>query len=214
MLINGDAGPINEDQKKYLQEVYTGSQRMVDLVNSLLNVSRLDLGTFQIDPVLIDVPKLIKSLLEELKSQIITKKQVVKEIYVDGLHQFSADQNLLRMVLQNLLSNAVKYTPAGGGITTEVKIIDGKFMIKISDTGMGIPKNQQDKVFLKLFRADNAKQSETEGTGLGLYIIKSIVDQAGGSVWFESEENKGTTFYVSFPVTGMRKKEGTRQLDL
>ena len=118
------------------------------------------------------------------------------------------------MVLQNLLSNAVKYTPLGGSVTTEVKIVDNKFTIKISDTGMGIPKNQQDKIFMKLFRADNAKQSETEGTGLGLYIIKSIVDQSGGEVWFESVENNGTTFAVSFPLTGMRKKDGSKSLDM
>jgi signal transduction histidine kinase len=213
MLLNEDAGKINEDQKKYLNEVYTGSQRMVELVNSLLNVSRLDLGTFIINPIEIDVPKLIKNLLAELKPQIIAKKQNINETYEEKLPPLLADQNLLRMVLQNLLSNAVKYTPAGGTISAEAKIIDKEFVINISDTGMGIPKAQQDKIFMKLFRADNAKQSETEGTGLGLYIIKSIVDQAGGRVWFESEENKGTTFHVSFPMAGMKKKEGNRTLD-
>jgi PAS domain S-box-containing protein len=214
MLLNGDAGVINEDQKKYLQEVYAGSQRMVELVNSLLNVSRLDLGTFVINPTPVNVRDMVKNLLNELKSQILEKKQIVREIYADNLPLFSADESLLRMILQNLLSNAVKYTPAGGSIAVNIRVVSGKFMIEISDTGMGIPKAQQDKVFMKLFRADNAKQSETEGTGLGLYIIKSIVDQAGGEVWFESEENKGTTFYVSFPIEGMKKKDGLKQLDM
>jgi PAS domain S-box-containing protein len=213
MLLNGDAGNINEEQKKYLTEVYAGSQRMVELVNSLLNVSRLDLGTFIIDPVPVEVTKTVKSLLEELRPQINCKKQTIKEIYGADLPPLLADQNLLRMILQNLLSNAVKYTPVGGLITVEIQVADAEYQIRVSDTGMGIPKRQQDKVFLKLFRADNAKQSETEGTGLGLYIIKSIVDQAGGEVWFESEENKGTTFHISFPSSGMKKKEGKRPLD-
>ena len=225
MLLSGDAGIINANQKRYLEEVYDGSQRMVELVNSLLNVSRLDLGTFVINPTQVDVPKLIRSLIDELKPQIALKKQIIREDYALDLPLFFADQSLLRMVLQNLLSNAVKYTAEGGAVSIEVKVVqkgamaNGKnieadnFGIVVSDSGMGIPKAQQDKVFAKLFRADNAKQSETEGTGLGLYIIKSIVDQSGGEVWFESEENKGTIFYVYFPLTGMKKKGGTRQLD-
>ncbi len=225
MLLNGDAGNINADQKRFLLEIYTGSQRMVKLVNSLLNVSRLDLGTIEIDPKLIDVPKVIKSLLAELESQIIERKQVVQEIYEDNLPLFLADETLLRMVLQNLLSNAVKYGGTGSTITAEVKLAqansdlggenikDNSFVIRISDTGIGIPKSQKSKIFDKLFRADNAKELETEGTGLGLYIIKSIVEQVGGQTWFESEENKVTTFYVSFPVTGMKRKKGLKQLD-
>ncbi len=213
MLLNEDAGKINDEQKKYLQEVYIGSRRMVELVNSLLNVSRLDLGTFVINPIPVDVPKAIKSLLVELKSQIKEKKQIIKESYADNLPLLSADESLLRMILQNLLSNAVKYTPALGNITAEINVVDGQFIIKISDTGMGIPKSQQNKIFSKLFRADNAKQSETEGTGLGLYIIKSIVDQAGGEVSFESEENKGSSFSISFPMEGMKKKDGLKALD-
>ena len=78
---------------------------------------------------------------------------------------------------------------------------------------MGIPSNQKEKIFLKLFRADNARESETEGTGLGLYIVKSIIDQSGGCIWFNSEENKGTTFYIVLPLSGMKKKEGTKKLD-
>lgn len=83
----------------------------------------------------------------------------------------------------------------------------------VSDSGMGIPNSEKEKIFSKLFRAENARQSETEGTGLGLYIIKSIIDQSGGEVWFDSEEGKGTKFYISFPISGMKKKEGFKNLD-
>jgi signal transduction histidine kinase len=101
------------------------------------------------------------------------------------------------MIIQNLLSNAVKYTPENGKVQISFSQHNKKhILLKISDTGFGIPKNQQSKIFTKLFRADNAKLKDAEGTGLGLYIVKSIVDKTGGKVWFESKENKGTTFYV------------------
>jgi two-component system sensor histidine kinase VicK len=83
----------------------------------------------------------------------------------------------------------------------------------VADTGYGIPKNQQDKIFTKLFRADNIREKVTDGTGLGLYIIKSIIEQFGGKVWFESVENKGTTFYASIPLKGVSKKEGSKGLN-
>jgi PAS domain S-box-containing protein len=219
MLMAGDVGKVNKEQMEYLNEVYTGSQRMVELVNALLNVSRLELGTFTISLEPVNVPALVKSLIKEMKSEIDKRKEVVTELYSPNLPTLSADNSSLRMVLQNLLSNSVKYTAAGGNITVEAavkskgEIVDGqkinedRFILRVADSGMGIPKGQQNKVFEKLFRADNARTLETEGTGLGLYVIKSIVDQSGGEIWFVSEENKGTTFIISYPLTGMKKVE-------
>lgn len=105
------------------------------------------------------------------------------------------------MVIQNLLSNAIKYTPEGGKVEASIDLVKGNGIIfKVSDTGYGIPTDQQNKIFTKLFRADNVVGKDTEGTGLGLYIAKSIVEQSGGKIWFESSENKGTTFYVTLPL--------------
>lgn len=119
----------------------------------------------------------------------------------------------MRMVLQNLLSNAIKYTPEGGKVVISFSLDDTKNVIlKISDTGYGIPKNQQNKIFTKLFRADNVIGKDTEGTGLGLYIARSIVEQAGGKLWFESNENKGTTFYATLPLRKTKKNGNTRTL--
>jgi PAS domain S-box-containing protein len=225
MLLAGDAGEVNEEQKKYLQEVSEGSQRMVSLVNSLLNVSRLDLGTFIIEPEEINLEETSKSVIKELMPQILMKKLKVEEFYGENLPKFSADKKLLRIIFQNLLSNSVKYTPAESSVKIEllrmqkgemfggIEVKEDSISIKVSDSGIGIPDNQKNKIFSKLFRADNARESETEGTGLGLYIVKSIVDKSGGMIWFESEENKGTTFYIIFPQSGMKKKEGTKKLD-
>jgi PAS domain S-box-containing protein len=225
MLLAGDAGKLNEEQEKYLKEVYVGNQRMVTLVNALLNVSRLDLGTFAINPKPINVIEMTKSVLTELKGVILEKKLKINETYEDNLPPFMADQNLLRIVFQNLLSNSVKYTPENGEVSVSISTVlkDKNFgekimkvdslNITVTDSGMGIPENQKDKMFNKLFRADNARETETEGTGLGLYLVKSIVDKSEGEIWFNSTENKGTTFYIAFPLSGMKKKEGSKSLE-
>ena len=123
------------------------------------------------------------------------------------------DKNLTHIIFQNLLSNAVKYTPEKGKVIIDVSRKDKNVEIAVSDTGFGIPKKQQRKVFSKLFRADNARETDTQGTGLGLYIVKSILETVGGDISFKSEENKGTTFNVEIPLAGMKKKKGTRRLN-
>lgn len=212
MLLSGDAGKINADQKQFVDEIYQGNQRMVDLVNALLNVSRIDLGTFAIEPELINVTEIAKSVLEELRPKIIEKQIGVEKKYGENMPIIKADPKLIRIVFQNLLSNAIKYTPDKGKVTLNIFKKDKDLLIQVADTGYGIPKNQHSKIFTKLFRADNIQQKNVEGNGLGLYIVKSIIDQSDGKIWFESEENKGTIFYVTLPLKGMKKKEGAKGL--
>jgi hypothetical protein len=134
------------------------------------------------------------------------------------------DNKLLRMVFQNLLSNSIKYTKENGNIKLDLhkvktgEIIRGtkievdSILISVSDNGYGITDNQQDRIFSKLFRADNIKEKSTEGTGLGLYILKTIIDNSGGQIWFNSKEDGGTTFFVAIPLSGMKKREGIKSL--
>jgi len=212
MLISGDAGKINKIQKEYLQEVYTGSKRMVDLVNALLNVSRIELGTFAVDPEPIKVVEIGKSVLNELEPTIKEKKVKIIKKFSENIPVIQADPKLLRIVFQNLLSNAIKYTPGNGTVILDISK-DKKFILcKIKDTGMGIPKKQQKDIFTKLFRADNVRATDTEGTGLGLYIVKAIIDHSGGKIWFSSEKNKGTAFNVKIPLKGMSKRDGVKEL--
>ncbi len=212
MLLNGDAGKISTEQKDYLREIYTGNQRMIELVNSLLNVSRLELGTFMVNPKLTNIYKLSDLIIKELSPKIRKRSIKFTKNYDPKLPKIMLDQELMIMIFQNLLSNAVKYTPARGKINLSIKKYSKTFLIKVQDTGYGIPKTQQSKIFSKLFRADNIREKDTEGTGLGLYIIKSIVDNSRGRIWFDSEVNKGSTFYVEMPLSGMKKKDGSRQL--
>lgn len=225
MLLGEEVGGFNEAQHNYLKEIYASSQRMSELVSSFLDVSRSELGTFTVETSLIDAISLAKNVLHEMKPDIVKKQITIKESFSENLSLFQADQKLLRMVFQNLLTNAVKYSDPGEEVKFEIRAISereefgGKkvgeksLFIRVSDFGIGIPEQQQDKIFTKLFRADNASSSRTEGTGLGLYIVKAIVEQSSGQIWFTSKENIGTDFYVSFPLSGMKKKESIKKLD-
>jgi len=204
MILKGDVGNVVPSQKKYLYEIYQGNQRMIELVNTLLDVSRIELGTFLVKPEPTDIIALAQSVIEEQKLKIKNKKLILIENFDKNVPIFSTDPKLLRMIFQNLLANSVGYTPDGGKIIFEISLSDTKsqtsnILIKVSDTGYGIPKNQQNQIFSKLFRADNVREKDIDGIGLGLYIVKSIVEKLGGKIWFESEQNKGTIFYVTFP---------------
>jgi len=213
MLMDGDAGKLSKKQKQFIDEIYIGNQRMVSLVNALLNVSRLELGTFMVEPVPTNILALSDGVIKEMEPQIKSKKLNVSTKYEPNFPEVMVDPQLMRIVLQNLVSNAVKYTPEEGGIKISIGKDAENMIIKVKDTGLGIPVTQQDKIFEKLFRADNVKRSAIEGTGLGLYIIKSIMEHSGGVISFKSEENKGSEFVISMPLKGMKKKEGTRKLD-
>ncbi|MFZ2252816.1 MAG: ATP-binding protein [Minisyncoccia bacterium] len=208
MLLTGDVGEVTPDQKKYLEEIYNGNQRMVDLVNTLLDVSRIELGTFMSESKPTDIAKIAENVIAEQRPQIDEKKLKFSSSIDVHIPLLLIDPKLLQMVIQNLLSNAIKYTPNSGKIMVSLSLDNKKNLIlKMTDTGYGIPKNQQDKIFTKLFRADNVIGKDTEGTGLGLYIVKSIIDQAGGKLWFESEEDKGTTFFVTLPFGKVQRRE-------
>ena len=208
MLIEGDAGELNEDQKMYIDEIYQGNQRMVDLVNSLLDVSRLELGTFTLDPEPVNIVATAELAIKELEHKIKDKEQTFTQEF-DDIPEIVLDAKLIKMVLQNLLSNAVKYTPEKGSVGITMLIEGEEVVITVKDTGLGIPKDQHDSLFKKLFRADNVRKSDTEGTGLGLYLVKGIVEIFGGNIRFDSDEGKGTTFFVTVPLKGIEMKKET-----
>jgi PAS domain S-box-containing protein len=212
MLLAGDAGKLSKEQEDYMKEIYNGNRRMVELVNALLNVSRIELGTLAIESEPTEFASISESVIGEIMPSIKAKGLKLKKKYGKEVPLINSDPKLIRIIFQNFLTNSIKYTPEKGTITVEIARQDPDVLIKVSDNGYGIPAHQQDKIFSKLFRADNAREKETEGTGLGLYIVKLIVEASRGKIWFESEENKGTAFYVTIPLSGITKKQGTKKL--
>jgi len=187
---------------------------MIALITALLNVSRVDLDVFVVEPEQINLEKIAESVLGDLDMMIKDKKLRVETSFGKDVPSISADLSITRMIFQNFLTNAVKYTSVEGTITLNVKKDGPNVLISVSDTGIGIPENAQAKIFTKMFRADNARVKDPEGTGLGLYIIKTTIEKTGGKLWFESKENKGSTFYVAIPLEGMKKKEGTKRFEV
>lgn len=212
LLIEKEAGGLNGQQSHYVSEILKADNGMIKLVNAMLNVSRIELGTLAVNPEPAYLPEICDNVLEGLAPVIAAKKINILKTYDKALPSISVDISLAHAIFQNLISNAVKYNIEGGRIKIAVEKSGSEAVIKVEDTGCGIPKSQQSKIFSKLFRADNAVQKEAEGTGLGLYIVKSILEQAGGRIWFESEENKGSVFYAAIPLSGMKKKEGAKGL--
>jgi PAS domain S-box-containing protein len=211
MLVNGDLGQVSTSQKEYLEKIYDSVRRMVEMINNFLNVSRIELGTFKYEPEPVNIVELIQDVVDEQKPKILTQKLTIIEKFDNNIPIIETDPQLLHMVFQNLLSNAVKYTPSGGKVKLTISIDTKKdVLVKVTDTGFGIPDNQKDQIFNKLFRADNVRSKEIDGTGLGLYIVKSIIENSGGRVWFESKENKGSTFYVSVPSGLVKEIKSTK----
>ncbi len=214
MLKNGDAGKLTREQKRYLTEVEHGAKRMGQLISILLNISRLESQRMKIDPKPVDIIELISSVITEIKSFANAKNCVIKFIKPEkNLPLIYVDAVLLRQVILNLLTNAVYYSkPDRCKIEVAFKEIKGYYQIDVSDHGVGIPHNAKENIFSKFFRADNAIKTDTEGTGLGLYIAKLIVEKSGGKIWFESAEGKGSVFHVTIPTSGMKKLAGEKTL--
>lgn len=196
-------------QKQYLGDISQVTEKMVSLVNNFLNVSRIEMGTFLVQPKPTDLKELANDVLKELQPQIQEKKIKLETAFDNPIKKFSADPKLLRVVFQNLLTNAIKYTPPAGKVSFRIYLDKEEVVCEISDSGYGIPFHQQDKIFTKLFRADNVKGMEVDGNGLGLYITKSIIDHSNGKIYFSSQEGKGTTFFIRFPSAGMRNQENS-----
>lgn len=214
MLLDGDAGEINDKQREYLTEIKIANDRMISLITALLNVSRIDLDVFIVEPIQLNLKTVAEDVLKDLNMKIEGKKLQTELSSENNIPLINADMNIIRMIFQNLFANAVKYTPENGKIIINLKKEGPNVLITVADTGYGIPSKVQSKIFTKMFRADNARVKDPEGTGLGLYIIKSTLEKTGGKIWFKSIENKGSTFYVTIPLEGMKKKKGTKRLEL
>lgn len=191
---------------EYLQRVHDANQHMIRLVDDLLNVSRIDLGTLALQPRPIDLLKTIETVLKELAVEIAGKKLHIAETSNNHMQPVVVDPNSLHIIVQNLVSNAVKYSLEHGHVSITIQQQAENALLQISDEGVGIPADQQAKVFSKLFRASNAQRVAVDGSGLGLYVTKAMVERAGGQIWFESIEGKGSTFYVTLPSKKVTKE--------
>lgn len=212
MLGGEEVGVLNEKQKEYINEIHHSNQRMIELVNTLLSVSRIELGTFAIQPGPTNFATIAQDVVKELQSLIREKKLQIINSYARDIPIIDSDRKLLRIVFQNLLSNAVAYTPEKGTIKIKIKKTNTGIQTEIADTGCGIPQKARTKIYTKFFRADNARLLKPDGTGLGLYITKSIVEALGGTIRFAPNVGGGTVFSVTIPNHGIAQRVSKKTL--
>lgn len=189
---------LTEKQKETVETISQLSKRMARLVSDLLDVARIDQGRLVLKKEKIDLIKLTGEVIRDILP--LAQAHNVQIVFGDkNPALILGDPEKLKLVVENLLSNAIKYTARKGLVEISFKNENKSIICSIRDNGVGIPENQQKQVFEKFFRSDNVVKHQTEGTGLGLYIAKNIIEQSGGDIWFNSKENFGSVFNFSVP---------------
>src|SRR3989338_9147524 len=203
MILDGDVGQITSEQKTFLEQGYASNDRMIFLINDLLNVARIEEGRFGYEFVETDLIALIEKNVANFQLAARSKNiSLIFEKPAVETHRVTIDSSKIDLVFQNLIDNAIKYSLPGGRIELKAEPYKDRpfLLVSIKDSGIGIPSHQVPRVFTKFFRGDNVIRFQTEGTGLGMFIVKNIVRRHGGDIWVESEEGKGTTFSFTLPL--------------
>lgn len=204
MVLEGDAGKINAQQRKLLTEAFESSERMVHLINDFLNVSRLQTGKFMIEKRSIDLAHVVEQEVDALKVTAVTHNLRLNYSKPARFPMLSIDENKIRQVIMNFIDNAIYYSRPSTTIIVKLHIEDGDAIFEVMDTGIGVPKDAQAHLFTKFFRAVNARKQRPDGTGVGLFLAKKVVTAHHGQVIFRSVEGKGSTFGFRLPLARLR----------
>lgn len=201
ILLKGETtGELSVEQRALLMKAYESNERIIILIRDMLGIDRIESGTYGFSFIDINIVDLLNNIISEFESQSTERKIAITVNKEGNLPKISVDPQKMRAVFQNLIENALKYTRHGGKIEITLKVEEDKMKIVIADNGIGIPKEQQKDIFKRFFRAENAKSLDPEGSGLGLFIVRTIIQKHGGEMSFESEEGKGTTFFLTLPL--------------
>jgi len=200
MLLDGDMGHLSKEQEKVIEEVFTSSERMVRLIGDFLNVSRLQTGKFVIDKHPIDLGLLVQREIDGLVQNASSRKLTFTYKAPKNFPLIELDENKIQQVVMNFCDNAIYYSKDEGKIAVSLKKLDGFVEFTVTDNGIGVPADEQSQLFNKFFRATNARRARPDGTGVGLFLAKKVIDDHGGSIIFESKEGKGSTFGFRLPL--------------
>ena len=208
MVLDEDSGKLNDEQKELLDKGYKSNERIIELVNDLLNVSRIEEGRFGYKFDMCDLQEVIDIVNDNTKNIIKKNNQKLNILKPRNIPKVYIDKERILLVLQNLVDNAIKYTPEFGKIEIIIEKKDDKFLeVSVKDNGVGVPEEDKVKLFTKFFRATNVMRMQTEGSGLGLFIAKNIIEEHKGRIWIESEEGKGTKISFTLPLKNAKIKE-------
>jgi signal transduction histidine kinase len=198
MVLEGDAGPLKPQQEQLLKQSFMSSQRMVNLIADLLNLSRLNTGKFVIETAPTDLRVIVDQEIAQLHETAKAKNITLTYVNPKTFSLLPLDEGKIHQVVMNFIDNAIYYTPEGGQIEVSLNETPSHIEFRVQDSGIGVPREMQHKLFGKFYRADNARRMRPDGTGLGLYMAKKVVVAQGGSIIFASQEGKGSTFGFRF----------------
>lgn len=212
MLVDESYGKLNTEQHELLDDIQMSAIRLITMVNDMLDITKIEKGDLEMTPEKLNISEITDSVLSDLADYAKRHEFTVQHKKSGENPQIYGDKMRVRQVLQNLIDNAIKYSRHPGKLDisyTSKK--DGYLELALSDNGIGIPKAEQPKMFGRFYRASNTARTTSSGSGLGLYIVKSIIEQMGGAIRFESEEGVGTTFFVTFPTKEVQDTHATKE---
>ncbi len=201
MLLAGDLGSFNAEQKNIIQKGSESTERMISLLQEVITANQNNEWDFKYEFQKTDLGKIIESIITEFLEEARVNNVTIRFERPDQpLPLVNADPEKMMLVFQNLIENAIKYSDSGSAVVIRTHVEDASLVFSFQDHGIGIPKEEQSKIFQKFFRAENARERKKEGTGLGLFTAQNIIEKHGGTLTFESVPNKGTTFYCKLPL--------------
>lgn len=198
---------LTKAQKKIIERIVDANDEMNRLVKDLLDVARIDKGSLFLEDDQLELNKIVEEVVKN--NQDLAKNFDVRLSMAIGndIPVIIGDKRRISIVIDNLVTNAIKYTDGGGFVEITLKIEKNNLVCCVKDNGVGIPEDQQDNIFDKFFRSENAAKLRVSGTGLGLYIAKNTIDQSGGHMWFRSIEHIGSLFCFSLPIKKRNKEK-------
>jgi signal transduction histidine kinase len=198
-------GPLNEKQMRFVQHIHKDSLHLLELINDVLDISKIEADRLELRPEAFDFTALIAESLASVRSLAEAKSHTL-ETASDVPTAVEADRLRIKQVLVNLLSNAIKFTPEGGRIRLEARVQDSFVVVSVRDTGIGIPMEEHESIFEKFHQVGATTKGVREGTGLGLAITKRLVEQHGGGIWVQSQPQQGSTFSFTLPISSAERE--------
>ncbi len=213
-IIKGDYGTLRQEQKRILKSMYHNAETLLSLVDDYVDIANFALNKLEVSLKKVVVSSIEEEIRKELKAQrSLAEAKKVNMTYTSSISKTQKKQMALldiprlMRVFENLVENAIDYTPKGGNVRIETSVIASTLLFKVSDTGIGIREEDKTRIFTEFFRSSNARKFKSTGSGIGLYLATMIIMAHGGKIWFDSTENKGSTFYFQIPLYRQTSEE-------
>ena len=205
VLLEKMFGDLNEKQEDYLNDIFTSGKHLLDLINDVLDLSKIEAGKLELDLEPVDLRKLLEGSLVVVRERALAHNITLSLHMTDEIGTITADERKVKQIVFNLLSNAMKFTLDRGEVGIRAQNSDDHVEVAVWDNGIGIADEDQQRIFEEFQQAEQGLTNKPEGTGLGLALTKKLVDLHGGQIWVESNQGNGSTFVFTLPVEGIEK---------